>query len=630
MFDSVISFAGKTSATKKVPPPVAPKPNKKVHVSSYTMQIKSKGPVQPASSAPAPAPAKPTPPKDTPPASRPPAKEIPVRVTPIAAPSMASSVVIPPPSPVAPTTPKVQSPVKEPPSPVVKQTSPPPTPEEPKASPAPSDDTVPSGDEKLSNKAAYGPGLESLEVNCIGNFQVSCPHTVREEDLEIVATGPSGTKPVTVEPLGNGQFSCSYQPTMAGDHIVSVKVDGEHVPGSPFKAQIKFAAYTDKCAAAGPGLVAGTTDSPCHFNIRSKEDAGYARLSIHIVGPSKAEPVLMVENPQDNSVDVTYHPTAPGDYTIRLLWGEAHVRGSPFVVPVTGTGRNDPSKVKVSGPGLSGGKVGEQLKVFIEGEAGAGPGPLGIKVVGPSKPEITADAESREEGVEVTITCQDPGDYQLILQWGKEDVPSSPYTIKVTGEGRKVRPELCTASGEGVSKGEVGKKALFSVHIPDDAGPGALGVAVAGPHPPKPIEITNHQDGHMSVSYLPIAPGEYKIDVTWGDQHITGSPFTATVVGKAIRNAKLVEACGQATKEPIKCNQLATIVVTPKEGAGAGPMRAKLEGPSKADLQLSSNQDGTMLVSFLAKNVGTYKLYLLWGEGEDSDICGSPFTIKVI
>ena len=595
------------------------------------MQIKSKGPAQPAA-VPAPAPAKAAPPKEAP-IVRPPAKEIPVRVTPIAAPAVASSVVIPPPSTVAPTptpTPKVQSPVKEPP-PVSKQPSPPPPPaqEEPKASPAPSDDAMSSGEGKSSNMAAYGPGLESFEVNCIGNFQVSCPHTVREEDLEIVATGPSGTKPVSVEPLGNGQFSCSYQPTVAGDHVVSIKVNGEHVPGSPFKANIRFAAYTDKCAASGPGLLAGTTDAPCHFNIKSKEDAGYVRLSIHIVGPSKAEPVLMVENPQDNSVDVTYHPTAPGDYTIRVLWGEAHVRGSPFVVPVTGTSKNDPSKVKVSGPGLSGGKVGEQLKVFIEGEAGAGPGPLGIKVVGPSKPVIVADAESREEGVEVTVTCQDPGDYQLILQWGKEEVPSSPYTIKVTGEGRKVRPELCTASGEGVSKGEVGKKALFSVHIPDDAGPGSLGVAVAGPHPPKPIEITNHQDGHMDVSYFPIAPGEYKIDVTWADQHIAGSPFTATVVGKAMRNAKLVEASGQATKEPIKCNQLATIVVTPKEGAGPGPMRAKLEGPAKADLQLSSNQDGTMLVSFLAKEAGTYKLYLLWGEGEDSDICGSPFAIKV-
>ena len=415
---------------------------------------------------------------------------------------------------------------------------------------------------------------------------------------------------------------------MAGDYTVSVKVNGDHIPGSPFKASVKFAAYTDKCVASGPGLVSGTTDTPCHFNLKSKDDAGNARLSIHIVGPSKAEPVEMVENTDDNSIDVTYYPTAPGDYTLRVLWGEAHVKGSPFVVPITGVGKNDPSKVKVTGPGLSGGKVGDLLKVFIDGEAGAGPGPLGIKVVGPSKPEITADAESREEGVEVTIKCPDPGDYQLILQWGKEEVPSSPFTIKVTGEGRKVRPELCTASGDGVSKGEVGKKVFFTVHIPDEAGPGTLGVAVAGPHPPKPIEIVNSNEGHMEVSYFPIAPGEYKIDVMWADGHIAGSPFTATVTGKAMRNPKLVEASGQATKEPIKCNQLATITVTPKEGAGPGPMRAKLEGPAKADLELSSNNDGTMLVSFQAKEAGTYKLHLLWGDGDDSGICGSPFTIK--
>lgn len=568
VFDSVISFAEKSSA-KKTPPPVAPKPKKKVHVSSYTMQIRS--PTAPAAAA---VPNKPPPPPTT------------------------SAAAAAPPRPPPPS--EAPEPARATSKPPVVQT-------------------------------AFGPGLETFEVNSIGHFQVSAAPDVDEDDLEIKAVGPTGSKPVDVTFDGNGQFSCSYQPTAAGDHEITIKVKGAHIPGSPFKANVKFMAFTDKCTAEGPGLVSGTTDAPCRFTIHCKEDAGFARLRVHILGPSKAEPIDMIENVEGHSVDVAYHPSAPGDYTIRVLWGDAHVRGSPFTVPVTGSMINDVTKVLIHGDGLKGGKVGEDLKFFVEGEAGAGPGPLGVRMVGPSKPDITAD-DSKDEGVELTIRCRDPGEYQLILKWGNEEVPTSPYTIPVEGEGREVHAELCTASGKGISQGEVGTPATFVVTIPDEAGPGTLGVTVSGPHPPKPIEIINNQDGTMGVSYHPICPGEYKIEVLWGNQPIRGSPFSATVRGDAVRNAKYVTASGEVLEEcRMKCKQLGTITVTPGEGAGPGPLRAKLEGPTKADLQLTNNGDGTMLVSFIPKDAGSYSLHLLWGDAEDpnSEISGSPFLINV-
>ena len=580
IFDSVISFAGKTSK-KKAPPPVAPKPKRKIHVSSYSMQVKKPEPKKEASGVPS----KPEPPKLVPVAQAPP----------------------PPPPPPAATASKPAATAATPAKP-------------------PEPDAIP---EPVS-MVAFGPGLETLEVNCYGDFQVSCTPDTTVDDLEVNVKGPTGSKPVEITEHGNGQFSCSYLPTAAGDHVITIKVEDKPIPGSPFTAHVKFAAYTDKCSAEGPGLVSGTTTEPCHFKIRSKDEAGYARMRIHVVGPSKAEPIEMEEDTEEKCVNVTYHPSAAGDYTIRVLWGEANVHGSPFTVPVTGDTVNDPSKVIVTGEGLKGGEVDQPLKFFVEGEAGAGPGPLGVRMVGPSKPTITAD-DSSEEGVELTVICRDPGEYQLILKWGNDEVPTSPYTIKVTGEGREVRPELCTATGAGISSGKVGDAATFTVNIPDEAGPGTMGVSVAGPHPPKPIDIINNQDGTMEVTYHPIAPGNYTIEITWAEKHISGSPFTAVVSGDAVRNPKQVFAEGEIIGQFMKCNQLGTITVIPKEGAGAGPLRAKLEGPTKADLQLEANPDGTMLVSFIPKDTGHYNLHLLWGEGEDesNEINNSPFLVKV-
>ena len=573
IFDSVISFAGKT---KKTPPPVAPKPKRNVHVSTYNVQVKAKSPIP---SKPSP-PAQPTPsPKATPPPAAPAAPAPP-----------AASVSVPPSKP----------PQQEEQTPVA--------------------------------LVAFGPGLETFEVNCFGDFQVSCPPDVDEDELEVNALGPTGSKPVEITPHGNGQFSCSYQPTAAGEHVVSIKVRGDHIPGSPFKANVKFAAYTDKCSASGAGLVSATTTEPARFQIRTKDDAGYARVHIHVLGPSKAEPIEMIENEAEKCVDVVYTPSAPGEYELRVLWGDAHVHGSPFKVTVTGEAVNNPSKVKVSGAGLNGGNVNEELKFFVEGEAGAGPGPLGVRIVGPSKPTIVAD-DSSDDGVEISYTCHDPGEYQLTLKWGDQELPMSPHAFTIAGEGRAINPLLCSASGDGMKGGVVGQPATFTIDVPEAAGPGTLSVSVLGPHPPKPINIVNNGDSTMTVTYHPIAPGDYTLEVFWAEGHISGSPFKATVTGSAERNAQLVFASGDPiTSGRVNANQLGTINVTPQAGSGPGPLRAKLEGPTKAALELSNNQDGTMLVSFMPTDPGEYKLHLLWGEDTDdpkSEINGSPFTIKV-
>lgn len=549
VFDSVISFAGKASNRKKTPPPVAPKPKRKLHVSSFTVNIgldkpsdiKSLSPVKPAET---------------------------------------NDVKIVPSMPV--------------------------------------------------ETKAFGPGLESLEVSTPGTFELITPEDTRERDIDIKVVGPSGSKSVDVENLGGGAFSCQYIPSVAGDHKVTIKVNGKEVKGSPFTASVKYATFTDKAVAEGYGLVGGTTDTPSKFIVRLNENAGFTRMRVHILGPSKAEPVEMVEMPGENAIEVTYHPSAPGDYVLRVLWGEAHVKGSPFNVPVTGPIVNDPSKVLVIGDGLKGGNVGQDLTFFVEGQIGAGPGPLAVRMIGPSKPTLIAD-DSSEAGVAVSFTCRDPGEYQLIVKWGEEELPNSPFSINITGEGREIKPELCVADGDGICKGKVSETAEFTVTVPDEAGPGSLGVSISGPHPPKPIEIVNNLDGTMKVTYLPLAPGEYRIEVTWGNAPIKSSPFISQITGNAIRNPQAVTASGSILNASMITGQLGTIIIVPGEGSGAGPLRAKMEGPSKADLHLASTPQQTFEASFCPKDPGTYKLYLMWGDGNDDDsqINGSPFTIKV-
>lgn len=90
-----------------------------------------------------------------------------------------------------------------------------------------------------------------------------------------------------------------------------------------------------------------------------------------------------------------------------------------------------------------------------------------------------------------------------------------------------------TAYGPGLVYGVCGEPGNFTIST-KGAGAGGLSLAVEGPSKAE-ISCHDNKDGTVSVSYLPTAPGEYKITVKFGDKHIKGSPFVAKITGKCIR-----------------------------------------------------------------------------------------------
>ena len=115
-----------------------------------------------------------------------------------------------------------------------------------------------------------------------------------------------------VEDNGNGSVGVYYQPTEAGPHNLDVRYNGEHVQGSPYKF---YASPNDegKVYAYGPGLTHGVCGDPSNFVISTK-GAGAGGLALAVEGPSKAD-INCIDN-KDGTVNVSYLPTAPGEYKI--------------------------------------------------------------------------------------------------------------------------------------------------------------------------------------------------------------------------------------------------------------------------------------------------------------------------
>lgn len=88
----------------------------------------------------------------------------------------------------------------------------------------------------------------------------------------------------------------------------------------------------------------------------------------------------------------------------------------------------------------------------------------------------------------------------------------------------------CHAYGPGLVEGLVGEAAPFTVVTPD-LPEGKLEIKVFGPKDAAAVKCEkNPLDGTYAVEYTPTTPGDYKVHVTVGGEHIPGSIFSVQVL----------------------------------------------------------------------------------------------------
>lgn len=92
----------------------------------------------------------------------------------------------------------------------------------------------------------------------------------------------------------------------------------------------------------------------------------------------------------------------------------------------------------------------------------------------------------------------------------------------------------CQAHGPGLVEAISGELAPFYVHVPVDCA-GKLEIKVEGPigfADPNVKVVKKGEGDQYDVTYMPTTPGQYKVHVTIGGEHIPGSIFHVTVLEK--------------------------------------------------------------------------------------------------
>ncbi|XP_039529536.1 filamin-B isoform X2 [Pimephales promelas] len=471
-----------------------------------------------------------------------------------------------------------------------------------------------------SKVKAFGPGLKGGLVANPAEFTIDTKGA-GTGGLGLTVEGPTEAK-IECSDNGDGTCSVSYLPTEPGEYLVNILFEDVHIPGSPFHADIQYPFDPTRVVASGSGLKRGKVGEISVLNVDCTE-AGPGQLTLEAESDSGAKAKTEVLDNKDGTYTVTYVPLTAGMYTLQLKYGGKTVPNFPAKVNVDPA--VDTSKVKVSGPGVAGeGVFREATTNFtVDARALTKTGGKHIKscVKNPSGASTDCSISDNGDGTYgVEYTPFENGVHSVEILYDETPVPKSPFQVGV-GEG--CDPSRVEAKGPGLEEALTDKHNKFSI-ITRGAGIGGLGITVEGPSESK-MSCKDNKDGSCNVEYTPYVPGLYDVNITYGGQHIPGSPFKVPV--KDVVDSSKVKVSGLGVGSGVRAKIPQSFTVDCSK-AGVAPLSVAVTGPKglAEPVNVTDNGDGTHTVAYTPSVEGSYSVAVKYA---DEEVPRSPFKLRV-
>ena len=291
---------------------------------------------------------------------------------------------------------------------------------------------------KTTSIKAYGPGLKGGVVDQPAKFTVdTCGETGA---LGFSIKGPSQAK-INCNDNGDGSADVDYIPTVEGEYAVHILCDKEDIPGSPYMAQIipQTDYFPGNVKVFGPGVENGVSPKEItHFTV-DITDAGDAPLEIAIADElGEFEP--KIKEKSEGIFDCAYQPRKDQPKQVVMVnFGGVAVPGSPF--RVQNDNPNDPSKVKVYGPGIEDNVQARKPTDFTVDCTQSGPGDLQISIEScanknnknnKNKKKLPKSVADNKDGTfKIGYEPTEEGPIELVITLDGTEVPQSPITVNV-------------------------------------------------------------------------------------------------------------------------------------------------------------------------------------------------------
>ncbi|XP_062580675.1 filamin-A-like [Saccostrea cucullata] len=340
--------------------------------------------------------------------------------------------------------------------------------------------------------------------------------------MSAAVLSPRGKLKVDLRTVKKEEVEVAFTAVEEGDHYIHIYWSDVPLDSSPILSYCPGPILPidhTKVVIEGKGRETARALVPAEFLINGRQ-AGPGTPRALLKGVKRDVDVDIKPMKYDR-YKCTYIAPNPGAYVLFVYWSEQLVPGCPFKITVSSKGASD--KVKVTGQGLRGGYVGQELRLDID-TTEAGFGEIKVNCHGELR-EARCDVFNQRNGFyKVHMYPREACRYRLEITYDHEHVPGSPFKIPV---GEPPDPRKVKVYGPGVQDGLVQTfESKFLVETVG-AGAGQLAVRIRGPRGAFKVNIQREEENDRTVlcSYDPEEPGEYVIGVKWSGRHVRGSPF---------------------------------------------------------------------------------------------------------
>ncbi len=490
---------------------------------------------------------------------------------------------------------------------------------------------------------AVGDGLSEGVLGKPSSFEVST-EGAGPGKLSATVYGPSEPVDLTQQPNDNGTYSYRYSPEQPGSYIVEIKWEGFPIPGSPFTAHPSTDTVAGSCFVKEMRSELMRVNKPVSVLVDALSAPG-ASLHASVCGPASEDECEVVKV-EEGVYGVMFIPRVVGEYTVSILCNGAPIPDSPLDFSI-----NDPAKCKVDA--YYGSFQVDTPIAFAVSTFEAGEGELKAVVKGPNGDQACSIEEDTEGKYSVTFTPHTPGTYSTDLFFDGDPFLASPLEFKVLVNEDRCVFEAVQQQEEAplgklvdlyLKKEQEGKEESIIVTKPDTIEgfclldtvhefrmfapgrkPEEFSVSAMGmkTHAVPTMTLIPTGENTYNIHFMAAQTDDYTVDITYGDTHVPGSPFTLKL--RPPTDPDSVQAFDPVKPFKAKGNPIQLIFDTSK--AGIGGLEAIVTTSADEQLQATKEEISPDLyrVTFVPMSSGRYTATILW---DGKPIKGSPFAFN--
>ncbi|XP_046895507.1 filamin-B-like isoform X2 [Hypomesus transpacificus] len=478
------------------------------------------------------------------------------------------------------------------------------------------------------------PGLESGVC-----AQIPQTFTIDSKNGEVpesvAVRTPSGEmERVEVTDNGDGTYSVAYSPSMEGDHSLLVKYSDEDEFCSPYNFHVKPA--TDAISSKHSGDTESesrvSAKVPQNFTIGCSKTGGAPESVAMMMPNGKIEHVEVTDN-GDGTYSVAYSPSMEGAHSLLVKYADEEEFCSPFQCHLLSC--HDASKVQASGPGLKSGLPASLPAKFVVDTTEAGKAELTVRIIDPDGRERrNIISISRDGTYEVSYIPDKAGGYQVVIRYGGDEIPSSPFHVWVIATGDA---DKCIVTGPGLGTViSAGEEISFVVNT-QSAGMGKVSCFVLTPDGTEvEADVIEKQDGTFEICYSASQPGNYILSTGFGGECLFTRPFEVMAPDNELNP-------GQVTKDSLQLTMMHGSYIPLRRGNLTGLMpfdivmafgfpESEITGEvcmpsgSRAQAEVVDNGDGTVSLMYDPTEEGLHQMHI---TVNGSTILESPLQFYV-